>query len=67
MINNDPMYLLRRIISGSLIFYSKKICKVFQRGGCDMMNKKMTQLISRVIIGLLVFSILASFIIPMLG
>lgn len=32
-----------------------------------MMNKKMTQLISRVIIGLLVFSILASFIIPMLG
>lgn len=31
-----------------------------------MLNKKWTQLISRIIIGLLIFSILASFIIPML-
>ncbi len=31
-----------------------------------MLNKKWTQIISRVIIGLLIFSILASFIIPML-
>ena len=31
-----------------------------------MLNKKWTQIISRVIIGLLVFSILASFILPML-
>ena len=31
-----------------------------------MLNKKWTMLISRIIIGLLVFSILASFIIPML-
>lgn len=31
-----------------------------------MLKKKWTQLISRIIIGLLIFSILASFIIPML-
>lgn len=31
-----------------------------------MLNKKWTQIISRVIIGLLIFSILAGFIIPML-
>lgn len=31
-----------------------------------MLNKKWTQIISRIIIGLLIFSILASFIIPML-
>ena len=31
-----------------------------------MLNKKWTQIISRVIVGLLIFSILASFIIPML-
>lgn len=31
-----------------------------------MLNKKWTKIISRVIIGLLIFSILASFILPML-
>ena len=31
-----------------------------------MLNKKWTQIISRIIIGLLIFSILASVIIPML-
>ena len=31
-----------------------------------MLNKKWTMIISRIIIGLLIFSILASFIIPML-
>lgn len=31
-----------------------------------MLSKKWTKLISRIIIGLLIFSILASFIIPML-